>query len=312
MATPIPTDLIDAMRHWGPRWHHDITAGRDAMLTAWAPLLAQAPPSLVAAANLPYGSDARQVLDVHAAPSAWQAPVLVFVHGGAFVRGDKHVTPRVYANVADEFARAGFVAMNVEYRLAPDAAWPEGARDVAAALCWVQQHAAHWGGDARRVFLMGHSAGCSHCASAVWDARARPDAAALPQGLILISPRVATDQRPDNPNAHGVRAYCGDEQARYVDRSPMYHTRADAPPTFIAIAQYENPLLEFQAFELAHRLAQLADQSGGPLPRLMQCLDHNHTSIVAQFDTPHNALGEDIRDWCQRVLRGELGARQAN
>jgi acetyl esterase/lipase len=310
MSLRLPPDLTALLRTWGPRWHEDIAAGRDAMLAAWTPLLETAPPAPGRIArDVPYGSDPRQVLDVHAPECARDAPVLVFVHGGAFVRGDKHMTPHVYANVPTEFARHGFVAVNVEYRLAPQADWPKGAEDVRDALAWVQQHIGDWGGDARRIFLMGHSAACAHCATAAWDDRVRPEGGLPLAGLVLVSPRVAADVRPENPNAHGVRAYYGDDAARYEERSPMGRVRRDAPPTLVAVAQYENPLLDFQAFELAHRLAQAADALGAPMPRFVQVADHNHMSIVTQFDTPHNRLGEDIRDWCARVERGEFGAR---
>ena len=312
MKRALPKHLLASLEHWGPRWHLDITAGRDAMFEAWAPLLsAQARPAT--ARDLPYGPDPRQVLDVYAPAPAPQSgeglPILVFVHGGAFVRGDKEQTPYIYANVPAEFAREGYLAFNVEYRLAPGAAWPAGAEDVRDAVQWVARHAERWGGDPRRIFLMGHSAACAHCASAVWDDRVRPDGGLPVQGLILVSPRVVADVRPDNPNAPGVRAYYGEGAPAHEDRAPIGKVRADAPPTLVALAQYENPLLDFYALDLVHRLAQVADRHQGPMPRVIQLMDHNHVSIVAQFNTPCNELGDPIRDWCGRVL---AAARQAS
>lgn len=311
MNESLPTSLLQRLRELGPRWHRDIVAGRDAVLEAYAPLLAAAPViALCSARDLPYGDDARQVLDVYAPHDAADLPVMVFVHGGAFVRGDKAQTPWVYENVALEFARHGFVAVNVEYRLAPQATWPEGACDVRDAVLWVAQHIGSWGGDAARVFLFGHSAACAHCASAVWDARVRP-ATGLPiRGLVLASPRVVADLRPDNPNAAGVRAYYGADASLHADRAPMAQLRADAPPSFVALAQYENPLIDFYGFELAHRLARLCDTENAPMPRFVQYPDHNHMSLLAQFNTPGNAFGADVRDWCARVARGEFAGCQ--
>ena len=308
----IPPDLLAALRAWGPRWHQDIIASSNAMHRLWAPLVHLPPTALAPThADLTYGSDARQVLDVHAPDGATGLPMLVYVHGGAFVRGEKRRTPQFYANVPAEFAQQGFIGVNVEYRLASDAPWPEGARDVRDAVLWVAQHAAQWGGDATRIFLLGHSAACAHCATAVWDDRVRP-AGGLPlAGLALLSPRVLADVRPQNPNASGVRAYYGDNEALYADRAPMSHVRSDAPPTFVGVAQYENPLLEFYAFELAQRLAQLADTDGGPMPRLVQLPDHNHVSMVTQFGTRWNTIGAPLRDWMQRVQRGEYTTRRA-
>ncbi|MGH6637237.1 MAG: alpha/beta hydrolase [Polaromonas sp.] len=307
MNEALPIHLQHLLRDWGPRWHSDITAGRDAMLAAYAPLLAAAPQGpLRVERNLAYGSDSRQVLDVYAPPDAQDLPVMIFVHGGAFVHGDKEQTPQVYANVPCEFARHGFVAVNVEYRLAPQAAWPEGACDVRDAVQWVAAHIARFGGNTQQLFLMGHSAACAHCATAVWDARVRPVGGLPLRGLALLSPRVRADVRPDNPNAHGVRAYFGGDESCHADRSPVSHVRADAPATLVAIAQYENPLLDLYGVELMHQLAQACDQHGGPMPRLLQYPDHNHFSIVAQFNTAHNQFGADVRDWCARVLRGEF------
>ena len=307
---PLPDDLLAALRDWGPRWHHDIAAGRDAMFEAWAPLHARADRlrGLAVQRDLAYGSDPRQMLDVYAPERARDLPVMIFVHGGAFVRGDKDQTPWLYSNVCIEFARQGFIACNVEYRLAPDAAWPAGAEDVRDAVLWIAEHIAQAGGAPGRSFLMSHSASCAHCATAAWDDRVRP-AGGLPiAGLLLLSPRVVADVRPENPNAAGVRAYYGDDPAQYVDRAPLDHARADAPPTLIAAAQYENPLIDFYAFELAHRLAQLADCEHAPMPRLLQLPQHNHLSLITQFDTPHNRLGADIRDWCAQILDGAYAA----
>lgn len=299
----LPDDLAEALHRWGPRWHHDIGAARDAMVRAWTLHIAAAPAhEHRVLPDLAYGADPRQVLDVHIPPEANNAPVLVFVHGGAFVRGDRVQTPHLYANVPTEFARHGFIGINLEYRLAPHAPWPEGAVDVRDALLYIREHVAQWGGVPEHVFLMGHSAACSHCATAAWDDRVRPDDGLPIAGLILASPRVQADVRPENPNARGVRAYYGEDESLFDDRSPMGKVRPDATPTFIAVAEYENPLLEFQAFELAHRLARVADRQGGPMPRFIQYPEHNHVSMVAQFDTRHSVLGADIRRWISRVI----------
>ncbi len=310
-------EIVAALRHWGPRWHQDIAAGAEAMHTLWAPLVdAEGKPPSPSITDLAYGPDARQVLDVYppvyrgaAKPSDNSGlPVLVYVHGGAFVRGEKSPSPQFYANVPADFARHGFIGVNVEYRLAPDAAWPQGACDVRDAVLCVARHASEWSGDARRIFLLGHSAACAHCATAAWDERVRP-AGGLPlAGLVLLSPRVVADVRPQNPNAAGVRAYYGDDERLHADRAPLVHVRPDAPPTFVGVAQYENPLLDFYAFELAHRLAQTADERGGPMPRFVQLADHNHVSMVTQFGSEHNAMGAPLRDWMARVLRGEYAA----
>ena len=101
-----------------------------------------------------------------------------------------------------------------------------------------------------------------------------------------------------------------DHPTQFDDPAPLMHARPDAPPTFVALAQYENPLIDVYALELAHHLAQIHDTHGGPMPRVLQLPDHNHYSVMAQFNTAHNTLGAEIRDWCARVERGEFAARR--
>lgn len=288
---------IDAgLRHWGPRWAGDILQSRDAMLRLYEPLLrASGVRRRQAGQAIAYGPHARQVMDVFVPDRAQRAPLLVFVHGGAFVRGERDLSPYVHANVAAEFAAHGYVAASVGYRLAPQAAWPEGARDVLAAMAWLRSHAAWFGADPHRMFLMGHSAGCAHCATAAWDARASgtpPDLA----GLILVSPRLRIDLGDANPNRGGVLAYYGADPAAPADRAPLSRLTLRTP-VLVVSAGYENPGLHQDVEELQAQAAG-PGQDARRLTRL-HFPEHNHVSIVAQFNTHLNRLGTQIRDWCE-------------
>ena len=90
----------------------------------------------------------------------------MFVHGGGFVGGDKHVpgTP-MYDHIGAWAVRNGWVGVTITYRLAPEHTWPAGAQDVAAAVQWVRDNIASYGGDPSRIVLAGHSAGSVHVAS---------------------------------------------------------------------------------------------------------------------------------------------------
>lgn len=251
--------------------------------------------------GLAYGPHARQVMDVFAPEQARNAPMLVFVHGGAFVRGERDLSPYVHANVAAEFAAHGYVAASVGYRLAPDAAWPEGARDVRAALAWLDRHARVFGGDPGRMFLMGHSAGCAHCATAAWDDRViTNEDRRLPSlaGLILVSPRLRIDLQDCNPNRAGVLAYYGADPAAYAVRTPLA-AGGLRQPTFVASAAYENPGLHRDVDALLALASAAAP--GAPALTHMHLAEHNHVSIVAQFNTFSNELGISIRNWCSGI-----------
>lgn len=108
--------------------------------------------------DLAYGSDKQQRLDLYLPTNAQQAPVLVMVHGGAWRIGDKGADA-VVDNKVKRWLPRGFIFVSINYRLLPAAAPQQQADDVAHALAFVQQHASGWGGDPRKVILMGHSAG---------------------------------------------------------------------------------------------------------------------------------------------------------
>jgi acetyl esterase/lipase len=300
-AAPAPRDWESAralMRTLGPRWSSDIAAGRRAVLDVYTPLLEKASAEGVAVAverDLAYGPHVRHRLDVYrpVAPVSGGAPVVVFVHGGGFVRGDMNANAQIYGNVPRYFARHGCVAVNVEYRLAPEASFPGGAQDVALAMRWLREHiGARAGGsdvDLSRMLLIGHSAGGSHVASYLCDPRVRPAAPEV-AGAVLISARLRADILPDNPNAPGVVAYYGDDAARYEPDAPMAHAEAMPVPVLTVIAQFENPHLDTYALEFCHRLAQRDARA----PRFVQVRDHNHTSVVAHLDTGDDSLGREI------------------
>jgi acetyl esterase/lipase len=292
-------ELRALLRDIGPRWAEDINAHRDMVMRAYTPLLAAHPlPGLQIERALPYGAHARQVLDVYLPPGSATGPrpIAVFVHGGAFVRGQMNPNEQVYGNVLRFFARQGFVGVNVEYRLAPEAPFPGGAEDVAASLRHVHAHAASWGGDATRILLIGHSAGGAHVASLLCDPRLRAQRPAV-AAAVLISARLRADLRADNPNAHGVRAYFGEDAARLEADSPVSHAPQLEVPTLLAVAEYENPWLDVYAAEFCHRVG-LAQ---GRIPRLICVPEHNHSSIVAHLDcgSSDTAFGEQLLAFAQ-------------
>ncbi|AKM32359.1 lipase [Pandoraea faecigallinarum] len=302
LATPAPIDWLAArglMRGLGPRWVEDIAAGRRAVLDVYTPLLARAPADGFAVeCDLAYGPHARHRLDVYrptpgAGAARGRAPVVVFVHGGGFVRGDRNANTQIYGNVPRYFARHGCIAVNVEYRLAPEAPFPGGAQDIALAMAWIRAnldaHAGEGGADLSRVLLIGHSAGGSHVASYLCDPRVRP---ATPEvaGAVLISARLRADVLPDNPNAPGVVAYYGEDPARYASDAPMAHAEAMPVPVMTVVAEFENPHLDTYALEFCHRLSVRDARA----QRFVQVRDHNHTSIVAHIDTGDDSLGREI------------------
>lgn len=102
-----------------------------------------------------YGKERLQRLDVYPQKSLSGAPVLLYVHGGAWTRGDKDAV-----NALPSYAeRNGFLLISTGYRLTPEVDAGGQAEDVASAIAWVKENAASYGGDPQRITLVGHSAG---------------------------------------------------------------------------------------------------------------------------------------------------------
>lgn len=111
-------------------------------------------------ADVGYGPDDEQRLDVIEPLCEPPLPVLLYFHGGGWISGDK----ASYERVCRSLATNGFVTFNVNYRLAPRHGFPAQVQDVARAVDWVCRHAERFGGDASRLVLAGDSAG-AHLAS---------------------------------------------------------------------------------------------------------------------------------------------------
>src|SRR5262245_37016196 len=106
----------------------------------------------------PDADPAKHKLDLFLPKGPKDFPVVVFVHGGAWHRGDKSFLG-VYSSLGAFLARHGVGAAVVNYRLSPAVRHPEHAHDVARAVAWVHGNVARYGGRPDELFLCGHSAG---------------------------------------------------------------------------------------------------------------------------------------------------------
>ena len=282
------------MAELGRKWGEDIPGHVRAMMDAFSALLADSPKKGVEVIrDIAYGSHPRQQLDVFRAGAGGSLPVVIFVHGGAFVDGHRNRTAEVYSNVLYYFARNRLVGVNMEYRLAPEHRYPSGSQDVALAVQWVRRNIREHGGDPERIFLVGHSAGAAHAGSYAYDRRLQPASGAGIAGLVVLSGRVRAEMLPENPNARKVEAYYGPYPAVHDDCSALTHVSTDSVPTMIGIGEYENPLLDVHCAELFQRLAAAKRRA----PRLVWLAGHNHTSVIAHFNTAEDRLGREILDF---------------
>jgi acetyl esterase/lipase len=96
-----------------------------------------------------------------------RAPVAVFLYGGSWQSGDKGL----YGFVGRSLASRGIITVIPDYRVYPQVRYPTFLRDNALAVAFAERHAAEWGGDPDRLFLIGHSAGAYNAAMLALDHR---------------------------------------------------------------------------------------------------------------------------------------------
>lgn len=245
-SAQMPPDLAQQLIAIGPV----INAAATAAL--YAPRIVEKEPyvNLSVERDIPYGPDERNLLDVFAPTGdvGKARPVLVFVHGGAFVGGNRRTgaASPFYDNVMLWAARHGMVGVNMTYRLAPKNAWPSGPQDIGRAIQWVHDNIERQGGDPQRVFLFGHSAGASHVASYV----ALPEfhrvagsglaGAMLLSGAYRMTPELV-GQSPTYPS------YFGTDPDKYAQRSSLDGLLATRVPLWVGSAALDPPQFKEQA-----------------------------------------------------------------
>lgn len=180
------------------------------------------------AADIAYGPDLRHRLDVYA-PQGMQhpVPVVVFFYGGGWDSGQRDE----YAFVGEALASRGMVAVLADYRLYPQVRYPGFVEDAALAVAWTAREVQRYGGDPKRLFLMGHSAGAYNAAMVAldprWLATQGMTPAALRGWIGLAGPYDFIPVK--NPAVRPVFFY----PATPPDSQPINHVSAATPPALL-------------------------------------------------------------------------------
>jgi len=256
---------------------------------------AQAEPLIVR--DLAYGPDGRHRLDLFLREGVEDAPVLVFVHGGGYVMGDKRL-PKLpfYDNVGCWAAEQGWIGCTINYRLAPDNMWPAGAEDVGRAVAWLREHIAAYGGNPRRIVLMGQSSGATHIATYLALPHVQPATGAGVAGAVLVS--ATYDPATSSPNAYHL-AYYGTERERYRDFSTVSGLVCTTVPLCFVVAEYDSIDFRRQAAAVVGAFGK----ARGDIPRIHWLPGHNHLSPVLAIGTADDTLGPLVADF----VRGHGG-----
>ena len=236
-----------------------------------------------------YGALPRQELDIYKPAQAAAAggyPVAVFFYGGSWNSGDR----ADYAFVGEALASRGVLTMVADYRVYPEVRYPDFLSDSALALAYGLKQAASLGGNPKRVFVMGHSAGAYNAAMLALDARWLKAAGHAPTELagfiglggpydFLPMTNVTTQPVFFHPNYPE-----GSQPVAYVSRT--------SPRSFIGAARKDS-LVDPQrnSVALAGRL-----QAAG-VPTTLKLYDRvNHVTLAAALSAPLRWLAPVLDD----------------
>jgi acetyl esterase/lipase len=226
-----------------------------------------------AAVSERYGEGERRTLDVYVPATRPQnAPVLVFFYGGGWSSGAKED----YTFAGDAFAAQGFVTVVPDYRVYPEVRFPGFVEDAAAALHWVRENVARYGGDPNRIVLVGHSAGAHIAMLAALDPE-YTEAASFDRRAIRGVVGLAGPYGFDNFNQPLLRNVFG-QAAEPMATMPVHYADPEGPPILLLHGDRDRRVPSFSSTRMyavatgAGQQAEVKIYPGVDHPGIMQAL----------------------------------------
>ena len=255
----------------------------------------------VVSTGLAYGDGPRRLLDVYRPANArGAAPVIVFFYGGNWVAGER----ADYAFVGRALAARGMVVVIADYRLYPEVRYPAFLDDAAQAVAWAAREAGRYGGDPRRLYVMGHSAGAYNAAMVALEPRLLAPFAMAPSALRgWIGMAGPYDFLPiENPTTRPVFHYPDTPRTS----QPVAHVTAASPPALLMAPERDklvDPLRNTTAMAalLRARGVAVTERHYGRV---------SHTTLVASLAAPTRWLApalDDIEQFVKETGRSEGG-----
>jgi arylformamidase len=225
-----------------------------------------------------YGGSPLETLDVYAAREP-NAPVLVFLHGGAWVRG----TAKDYAFPAETFVRAGAHFVVPDFAPVTAVGLDGMVLQVRRAVAWVAHQAATFGGDASRIYVAGHSSG-GHLAGNVLVTDWQPFG--LPADVVKGGVCVSGMYDLKGPRLSGRSSYVAFDDRIEHEYSSQRHLERLACPVIVANGDHDSPEFQRQSREFAGALQRI-----GRLEQYIVGTGYNHFEMIETFARPDGLVG---------------------
>jgi acetyl esterase/lipase len=254
--------------------------------------------------DLPYAEpkNERQTLDVYAPAEGKDYPIVIWIHGGGWKKGDKGGVQKK----PQAFVDKGFVFVSINYRFLPDVTVKEMTGDVAKAIHWVHDHAQDYGGDPNTIFVMGHSAG-AHLAALVCTDDQYLKAEGLSLSIIkgCVPVDVSAYDIPKRLKDGGavppakLKELFGDTEESQRELSPVAHVaQGKNIPPFLILHCADRPDTTVQSRWFADKL-----QEAGVPAKVVAAEGKTHGTINSDLGLPDDKPTQELWEFLDRVVK---------
>ena len=204
--------------------------------------------------------------------------------------GFRSLDKRGQQNIPAYFARHGMLGVTMNYRLAPAVAWPAQSLDIGAAVNWLKTNAERFGGDPKRIVIVGHSSGAGVVASYVFDHSIETTREGV-VGAVLVSGVYGYNSK--------APFYYGEDPTAASQREPRSHLKEQHPPVMVTAAEFDPAGIS--ADNHAFMAALCMDDKR--CPPFMLLAGHNHASEIHSIDTADDRLGGEVLAFVRAVAK---------
>lgn len=260
--------------------------------------------------DVAFGPEALQKLDIYAPAGGKKAPTVIFVHGGEWTKHDKktvHYKPKAFNDM-------GVIFVSTNYRLSPQATHPAQVLDVAAAIAWVHNNIARYGGDPDNIFIMGHSAGCHLVTLVSLDPRYLQAVGLRPanlRGVIAWSggayDLVQLVKKSSNAGSYGgyILKVFGEKEEQWQDASPISHIGdSKVLPAYLFAS-----VIPGSSYDISQKMTKLINATGvtGATSVMLEGKSHQtaSTELGAPGDNSFPIIQEFIAKYSATPLRAK-------
>ncbi len=238
----------------------------------------------------------KHLLDLYLPRQQNGFPLLIFVHGGAWTRGDKGAYAGAYEYLGAAVAGQEVGVAVINYRLSPEVVHPEHARDVARAVAWLYRNSGRYGWSPGRIYLVGHSAGAHLAALVAVDPTylqalgLRPD---IIKGVVAISG--VYDLTLGGVTAKMLyEPVFGSDPRVLTEASPALQLTKNSPPFLVLYAQNDLPSLDVQARRFQRALKQAGIQA-----KVAMIPARDHVSIISGLAREGDPVRKMVLDFAK-------------